>query len=166
MEQETRVNPNKKVEATSGNKGDSAIDVKKVDAATEIDEMIDDELESTSIFHKYEINPKFIDLLKKEPCKGTITKVSFGKSESLVIATKILRWTKNISPRNQADRDYLAFKGVGKSFDATIGELIGFKSGKSYWGIRFHLTKDETMNYAFTLGDMRILCEMSVFKKV
>lgn len=84
--------------------------------------------------------------------------------EDIILRTKILRWTKDIKPRNPADKDYLIYRGVNTSFKARFGELIGRKSQKPFWGIAFDFKNGEYMNYAFTSGDMRILTEMKIFR--
>lgn len=126
---------------------------------------LEDEIANTSMFTKYEINSRFIKLMKDEPLVGTITKIAgFRGAEELVIRTQILRWKKDIKTKTQADRDYIEFKGVNHKFTGTLGELIGNKSGKPYWGIRFELGNGDNINYALTYGDIRILEELGVFR--
>jgi hypothetical protein len=126
---------------------------------------LDAEILNASMFKKYQINTRFNTLMQKEPLVGTITKIAGWRgSEELVIRTKILHWTMDIRPRTKADRDYIEFKGVNHKFTGTLSELIGNKSGQPYWGIRFELRKGDTINYALTHGDMRILEDLSVFR--
>lgn len=126
---------------------------------------LDDEIVNANMFSKYVINANFISLMKAEPLVGTITKVAgFRGAEELVIRTTVLRWKKDIRTKTQADRDYIEFKGVNHKFTGTLGELVGNKSGKPYWGIRFALGNGDDINYALTYGDIRILTDLKVFR--
>ena len=137
----------------------------KIDDIKTFETELEDEITNASMFAKYEINSRFIQLMKDEPLIGTVTKVAgYRGVEELIVRTKILRWQKDIRPKTPDDREYIAFKGVNSKFSGTLGELIGNKSGKSYWGIRFDLGNGDSINYALTYGDIRILIDLKVFR--
>jgi hypothetical protein len=50
------------------------------------------------------------------------------------------------------------------TFKGQFGELIGNKSKKPYWGIRWDMGHGDYINYAITLGDFRILERLNIFK--
>lgn len=130
---------------------------------TDFDEDFDEE--ALRMFDKYELNKKFVDLLAKEPLVGKVTKIAVGRNmEDIILRTQILSWTKDIKPKNPADKEYLAFKGTRFSCIGQFGALISNKSKKPYWGIRFDLGNSDYMNYAISLSDMRILIDLKIFR--
>jgi len=137
---------------------------------TFVEDLEDD---AVRMFEKYEVNKKFLDVLKgnkkegidPEPIVGIVTKVAgFRGAEDIVLRTKILRWTLDVKIKNPEDRDLLSFLGVNHVCEGEFGKLIGNKSHRPYWGIRFDLGEGRYMNYAFTIGNMDIMKRMKIFR--
>ena len=131
-------------------------------------EMFDEALSEENgarMFDEYQLNTRFVEVMRKEPLSGIVTKVpGWRGQEDVVLRTQILRHTIDVR-LNPSDKEYLTFKGVGHKVPAELNKFIGNKSGKPYWGIRFNLGNGDQINYALTYSNMRVLVDLKIFHK-
>jgi len=127
---------------------------------TESDNEFDiEETDAVRMYEKYELNPAICGVKRKVKT----TKVLRGRNEILVLKATFTFdklpgvFNKEIDLRSPADRQYIEHKGVGKEYWSEFGTFIGRKSGKPCHGIIIYLTAEDTIHYALTFGDFRVL---------